>query len=98
MITMDEKIIGLIGYVLMANSREKIMKSLLGKYSTPSGLSRRCDISIQLTNVALKKLEEKGLVKCIDSSHKRYKIYCLTDLGVKVSENMEKYAEIIMLE
>jgi len=95
---MDEKIIGLIGYVLMADSREKIMKFLLGKYSTPSGLSRKCNISIQLTNIALKKLEKKGLVRCIDSSYKRYKMYCLTDMGVKVNENMEKYKEMIILE
>lgn len=95
---MDDKIIGLMGYVLRADSREKIMNSLLGKYSTASGLSRKCNISIQLTNIALKKLEEKGLVKCIDSSYKRYKMYCLTDIGVKVSESMEKYKEIIILE
>lgn len=94
----DDKLIGLIGYVLMADSRKKIMEFLLGKYSTLSGISRKCNISIQLSNSALKALEEKGLVTCIDNSHKRYKIYYLTDIGVKVSENLEEYSKIIILE
>ena len=95
---MNEKIIGLIGYVLMADSRKKIMEVLLGKYATPFGLATTCDMSISLSNMTLKSLKEKGLVKCIDYSSKRHKIYCLTDMGAEVSRNLEEYSKLMILE
>jgi predicted transcriptional regulator len=76
----------LYGYVVSSEYRKVIIKLLLEKPSTPKFMAQRSNKPQSHISRALKELENKGIVKCVNPDAKKGRIYRLTDLGVKIAK------------
>ncbi len=74
-----------LGFVKRAKNREKVLKVLF-KPQNPSSVGRITKIGLNMTSRALRELENRKLIQCVNPDWKVGRIYQLTKKGTKVLE------------
>lgn len=78
-----------IGYIIASKYRRNIVEKLSYKNYMPSILAKEINIQLSHVSRALKELEDKNIVKCLNKKSKKGKIYSLTELGKDLSQIIE---------
>jgi len=82
----EDNLLKLYGYVVSSEYRKVIIKLLLEKPLTPKLMAQRSNKPQSHISRAVKELENKGIVKCVNPDVKKGRIYRLTDIGVKIAK------------
>lgn len=80
----------LVTFVLRARIRKEIMIRLT-KPKNPNLLAKEINTHLSTTSRAIKALELRKLVKCLNPEDVNFKLYELTDIGKFVQEELKKY-------
>lgn len=78
-----------LGFVISSSYRKRVLEKL-GIPKMPSALSK--ELSINKTHISrtLKELQDKKLVKCLNPTINKGKIYLITGEGKNILEEIEK--------
>ena len=87
---MDE----LISFVMSGKVRIRILQILLNGKKTPTMLAKEIKTHQSTTSRALLSLEKKNLVKCLTPRAKLSRIYEITELGKKVSNEISQILKV----
>ena len=87
---MDE----LISFVMSGKVRIRILQILLNGKKTPTMLAKEINTHQSTTSRALLSLEKKNLVKCLTPRAKLSRIYEITELGKKVSNEISQILKV----
>ncbi len=74
-----------LGFVKRAKNREKVLKVLF-KPQNPSSIGRISGIGLNMSSRALRELDARKLVKCVNSNQKVGRLYTLTKRGEELLE------------
>jgi predicted transcriptional regulator len=91
---MDEEDWKKIGYILASTYRRKIILALKDRPLTPKQLSQICGIRIGHISNILKGLKEQNLVKCLNPSARKGRLYAITEEGETILTSILKIDEI----
>lgn len=83
-----------IGFIASSKYREKIFLELNLNESTPKELSELTDIALPNVTRALKELEERGLLECLNPDFKRGRLYAPTEMGKQIFKVIEEGSKI----
>ncbi len=83
-----------IGFIASSKYREKIFLELNLNKSTPKELSDLTDIALPNVTRALKELEDRGLVECLNPDFKRGRLYAPTEGGKQIFKTIEEGSRI----
>lgn len=83
-----------IGFIASSNYREKIFLELNLNEITPKELSDLTGIALPNVTRALKELEERGLVECLNPDFKRGRLYAPTEMGKHIFKLIEEGSKI----
>lgn len=86
--TEEDKLI-LAAWVMRSTYRVKIMKVLKKHSIIPSIISRETQIDKHHVSNVLRDLKERSLVKCLNESESKGRIYTLTDIGNEIFNVIE---------
>lgn len=78
-----------LGYLIVNKNSLKIMKILVRTESTPTFLSKECNLNISVVSKNLNKLEKKGLIVCLTPNTRKGKIFSLSKDGKSILEVIE---------
>lgn len=78
-----------IGYIMASKYRKTIVEKLSNRNYLPSILAKETNFQLSHVSRALKELEDKDVVKCLNKNSKKGKIYTLTEFGKKLSQNIK---------
>jgi predicted transcriptional regulator len=88
---MDKKeLYGLIGFVLSSRNRVKVLKAINEDYKMPSEIGRELDMNFALVSYSLSTLKRKKLVRCLNESASKGRVYVCTPLGLEILNNILK--------
>ena len=79
-----------VAFVLSSDAREGIMKSLRKRERTAAQLSEELDTPRSTVVKALNQLQRTRLVVCITPHRKKDKVYCITERGYSVLEQLRR--------
>ncbi len=82
--------IELVTFVLRAKIRKEIILGLT-KPKNQNLLAKEIGTHLPTISRAIKALEQKKLVKCLNPEEVHFKLYTLTDIGKFVQEELKKY-------
>jgi predicted transcriptional regulator len=87
---MDDDFWTAVSYVEMSENRTKVLELLSesDKPLTPTEVSDELDIALNSASRALRQLNEKKLVECINPDAPRYRRYKPAKLGEKIAEEL----------
>jgi len=77
-----------LAFVFSSDVREGVMKSLRRREHTAAQLSQELDISRSTVVKALNQLQWTRLVVCITPQKKKDRVYCITEKGYSVLEQL----------
>ncbi len=80
----------LVTFVLRAKIRKEIIVRLT-KPKNPNLLAKEINTHLPTISRAIKALELRELVKCLNPEEVHFKLYTLTDIGKFVQEELKKY-------
>lgn len=80
----------LVTFVLRAKIRKEILLGLT-KPKNQNLLAKEINTHLPTISRAIKALEQKKLVKCLNPEEAHFKLYTLTDIGKFVQEELKKY-------
>lgn len=83
-----------IGFIASSKYREKIFLELNLNESSPKDLSDLTDIALPNITRALKELEERGLVECLNPDFKKGRLYASTEMGKQIFKAIEEGSKI----
>jgi len=83
---MEQKLIDAISMVKASNHRHNVLNTLGNDIMTPSEISKKTGIRLNHISLFLGELKENDLVKCLNESAKKGRLYQITDMGKKVIE------------
>lgn len=88
---MDDEFWSKLSYVEMSKNRKQILTVLTEseKPLTPTELSEKLGIAFNSASRALRQLNEKNLVECINPDAPRYRRYKVTEDGVEVADELQ---------
>lgn len=73
------------GYIASSHYRKVVLKILRERPSMPKEIAQRSNKPQSHISRALKELEKKGIVKCINPNARKGKMYKLTDFGIQIA-------------
>ena len=76
-------------YVKRSKNRQDIIKIIATSRITPSEIREEMDSSFSLTSRALRDLLDHDIVKCMNPEARTGRVYYLTDLGLKIYNELE---------
>lgn len=80
-----------MGYVLCSKRRQEIINSLYkNKIQIPSKIAEETDILPNHISFYLRQLKENNLVVCINEENRKGRLYKLTDIGLKIAEEINE--------
>lgn len=87
---MDDEQWAKLSYVEMSKNRTNALQTLYesDKPLTPTEVKEKLDIAFNSASRALRELNEKELVKCINPDAPRYRRYKITEEGEEVAEEL----------
>ena len=80
------KIWTLYAYVVSSEYRKLIVKTLNVRPTMPKEISELINKPQSHVSRALRQLEDKGIIVCINPQNKKGRIYRLTELGVEIAK------------
>lgn len=83
---MEQKLIDAISMVKSSSHRHNVLNTLGNDIMTPSEISKKTGIRLNHISMFLGELKKKDLVKCLNESAKKGRLYQITDMGKKVIE------------
>lgn len=88
---MKQKTINGFAYIKASNTRRKVLLALSDNVLMPSEISKLINVSPPHTSRALRDLEDKDLILCLNPDVKVGKLFILTDFGKEVLKCVKKY-------
>lgn len=88
---MKQKTIDGFSYIKASNTRRKILLALEDNVLIPSEISKLVHVSPPHTSRALRDLEDKELISCLNPNIRVGKLFILTDFGKEVLKCVKKY-------
>jgi len=79
-----------IGKIQASDYRTKVLMSLKEKPKTPTILEKELDIKMSHVSRTLNELLKIGLIKCLNPTLRKGKLYLITKEGLKVQNYLEK--------
>ncbi len=79
----------LVGYIMASKYRKEIILKLSKKNYLPSILAKETKSRISHISRALKELEDKKIIECLNKNSKKGKIYSLTGLGKDILQQIK---------
>lgn len=86
----EDEIWSIIGFIKISNARYRTLQSLRHENLMPSEISKRTRLTPAQVSVALHDLKKKKLVRCMNETAKKGRIYQCTNLGREIIEILEK--------
>jgi predicted transcriptional regulator len=83
----DEEL-DLYGYVSSSKRRVSVITALKDNPMTPNQVAESTDIRLNHVSNVLSELSEESLVKCVNPSRKRGRVYRVSEVGNKVAEKV----------
>ena len=77
-------------YVKRSKNREEIINILAISRKTPSEIVEIMDARFSLVSALLSDLKSQGIIFCINEDDKTGRLYKLTDLGVRIFEELNQ--------
>lgn len=82
---MDKQVVKGISLIKNSDYRKRILNSLSDvNYLTPSEIAEKTKIRLNHVSNFLNDLRTNGLIKCLNDSEKRGRLYQITNLGKEV--------------
>jgi predicted transcriptional regulator len=79
-----------LGYLIVNKNSLKIMKTLSRVETTPTSLSKECNLNISVISKNLNRLERRGLVFCLTPNNRKGKIFSLSKEGKSILKLIDK--------
>ncbi len=77
-----------IGYIIRSRYRKSTFLCLY-QPARPSDIAKKLHIRLTHVSRALKELEKKGFVKCLNPNEKIGRLYTLSDKGIALNGNVK---------
>lgn len=90
---MKQKTIDGFSYIKASSTRRKVLLALEDNVLMPSEISKLIHVSPPHTSRALRDLEDKELILCLNPDIRVGKLFILTDFGKEVLKCVKKYIE-----
>lgn len=87
-INKQNEIYELIGYVKVSNARFQTMQTLGNELKIPSEIAKETNMRTTQISNALADLKKQKLVKCLNESAKKGRLYQNTELGLNVLKHL----------
>jgi len=78
-----------LGYVVASKYRIRIVLSLAEKPKTPKEIAQELGLYISHVSSTLSDLSGEGIVKCLNPSQRRGKMFSLTDIGKELGKELK---------
>ncbi|MGL6298025.1 MAG: ArsR family transcriptional regulator [Methanobacteriaceae archaeon] len=88
---MKQKTIEGFSYIKASNTRRKVLLALEDNILMPSEISKIINVSPPHTSRALRDLENKDLIICLNPKIRVGKLFILTEFGKEVLKCVKKY-------
>ena len=82
------------GYAFASKYRRNIVIALHNNPKTPSQLSKELKFNISHISRALKELEVKEIVICLNPNIKKGRVYSLTDKGTEIAKILSRARDL----
>jgi DNA-binding MarR family transcriptional regulator len=82
------------GTIIASLQRQKILRILVGRPSTPKELSRILDMHLSQVSRSLKQMERRNLVKCTTPNLRKGRFYIITARGKEALDNLVKRSSL----
>ncbi|MCJ7478739.1 MAG: ArsR family transcriptional regulator [Candidatus Nanohaloarchaeota archaeon QJJ-7] len=85
-----------VSYVEISSNRRKALRFLVdaGRPLTPTELSDRMGVVLKTASRAVRELQDRELVECVNPEEPRYRRYSATEEGRMIEEELEQELEI----
>ena len=88
----EDEIWEIIGYIKISQTRYITLKTLNTHYLMPSEIAKSTGLKTTQISQALSQLKKKDLVKCVNESAYKGRIYQSTDLGLEVLDKINEFS------
>lgn len=78
-------------FVLASDTRLKILSWLSKDVSTPTELAKKVEKHLSHVSRALRELQERELVACVNPDNTKPRIYSLTPQGINLVREVNRY-------
>lgn len=92
---MDSNLIEFISLLKASKNKKKMLTTLNDKILTPNEIAEKINMRINHVSYYLNELKIKNLVMCINEEKRKGKLYRLTELGLRVLNEIKKKKYII---
>lgn len=86
---MDQEVIDTLSFILASKHRTNIIISLGEKAKIPSQIGKEIDLNTTHVSKYLSSLSEKDLVRCLNESARKSRLYELTPKGKQYLKRIE---------
>lgn len=83
------------GYLIASKYRTKITLSLTEKPKTPKEIAQELGLYISHVSSTLSDLSKEGIVKCLNPSQKKGRIFSLTDIGMEFARELKNRKSLL---
>lgn len=80
----EDEIWGMIGTIKISQSRYKTLECLRDNHLMPTEISKMTHLTTAQVSVALHDLKKIGIVRCMNETATKGRIYQCTDLGLEI--------------
>ena len=87
----DDEIWNIIGFIRISSARYITLEILQTQYAIPSDIVEMTKLTPAQVSSALKELKEKKLIKCMNDTATKGRIYHTTPLGEKSYKMVNEY-------
>jgi predicted transcriptional regulator len=77
-----------VGFVKASAVREKLLRSVVAKPSTPKDLTKSLDLNFSQVSLGLRELMDRKLVECLTEDRRKGKIYSATTKGRDLTKRL----------
>lgn len=92
---MDNNLIEFISLLKASKNKKKMLTTLNDKILTPNEIAEKINMRINHVSYYLSELKKKNLIMCINEEKRKGKLYKLTELGLRVLNEIKKKKYII---
>lgn len=78
-------------FVLASDTRLKILSWLSQDVSTPTDLAKKVEKHLSHVSRALRELQERELVHCVNPANTKPRVYSLTPQGISLVREVQRY-------
>ncbi len=86
----EDEIWAMIGFIKISRSRYRTLQCLGNDHLMPIEISKKTRLTPAQVSVALHDLKKKKIVRCMNETVKKGRIYQCTELGLEIIDRLEK--------